>query len=65
MGIFSEPFTTEALDREITKQRTESITVKDIKKKKIQITQCIFRVPQRRSEVRLTKQEAVTKDRKY
>lgn len=30
MGIFSEPFTT---DREITKQRTESITVKDIKKK--------------------------------
>lgn len=33
MGIFSEPFMTEALDREITKQRTENITVRDIEKK--------------------------------
>lgn len=31
--LFSEPFTMEALDWEITKQKTENITVKDIKKK--------------------------------
>lgn len=33
MGIFSEPFMTEAPDRAITKQRGENITLKDIMKK--------------------------------
>jgi len=55
---------TEALDREITKQRTENITVKDIKKKTFRSLDAL-RVTSLRLEVDLPKQEAVRKDRKY